>query len=384
MNYGLVLTGGGARAAYQAGVLRGISEILGKPAASGTPFNVVTGISAGAINAAYLAAGAQDFAASTAGLYQFWDQLKIDQVVNVTTTSMAMLGARWIKDLTFGGFLGGKKATHILDTTPLRDFLKRRIDFQALDQNLRSGTLLGCSITATNYRTGTAISFYDGNPGIEPWVRSSRLGQRTLLSLEHVLASASVPILFQPVPIGDSFFGDGCIRLATPLSPAIHLGSDRILAIGVRYPRPGDITLDINQTAVMKDISIADIAGVMLNAAFLDSIDSDVERMLRINQTISLLSEEQRRKSPTQLRQIPLLVIRPSEDLGSMAIEQSKIFPAMLRFMMRGLGVSSSKGTDLMSYLAFDSTYTRRLLELGHKDALTQRDEIEIFFQAGE
>ena len=379
MNCGLVLTGGGARAAYQSGVLKGVSEILGNPT-DGTPFKIVTGISAGAINSSYIAAESQNFAAAAENLFHVWNDLKIEQVVNVTTTSFIMMAARWIKDLTFGGFLGGKKATHILDTNPLREFLAKRINFASLDHNLRTGILTGCSVTATNYRTGTAISFYDGDPRIEPWVRSSRMGQRSKLALEHVLASASVPILFQPVPLDGSYFGDGCIRLTTPLSPAIHLGSDRILAIGVRYPRPHDFTLDINQSAQMKDVSIADIAGVMLNAAFLDSIDSDVERMLRINQTVSLLSEEQRRKNPNQLRQIPLMLIRPSEDLGAMALAQFKVFPRTLRYMLRGLGVNGQKGADLISYLAFDHTYTHRLLELGYKDALTQRKEIEAFF----
>jgi NTE family protein len=285
-----------------------------------------------------------------------------------------------MKDLSLGGMTGGGRSTHLLDTSPLRRFLSEQINFEKIDQNIRNGTLFGVAVSATNYKTGTAITFFDGDPSIQPWVRSSRLGQRAKLTLAHVLASASIPVLFAPVPLGRSFFGDGSIRLNAPISPAIHLGADRILAVGVRFSRSVETTLELNQAAQMKSISLADICGVILNATLLDTMDADAERLERINQTVDLLSADQLAKHPGKLKKIPLLVIRPSQDLGALASEQFRRFPRVLRYLLSGIGASSEKGWDFLSYLAFDQAYTKILLELGYQDSLARRDEINEFF----
>lgn len=378
--YGLVLTGGGARAAYQAGVLRGLAEIVGERRDISPLFQVVTGISAGAINAAYIASRGTEFKSGTEELCKIWNQLMLNQVIKTDVMSMTALGSRWIKDLSLGGVLGSSRSTFLLDTHPLRKFLSSRINFADLNSHLKNGVLRSAAFSATNYKTGTAISFFDGDPQIQEWVRSSRIGVRSPIELDHVLASASIPILFPPVKIGKSFYGDGGIRLTSPLSPAIHLGSQKILAIGIRYSRTDEYTWKINQTGEMPHISVADVAGVMLNAAFLDSLESDLERMSRINQTLELIPAAEIEKHPHRLRKIPILTIRPSQDLAGMASEQFHKFPRMLRYLMKGVGVSDQQGWDFLSYLAFDQAYTHCLLELGYDDAYTARNEIIEFF----
>lgn len=378
MNFGLVLTGGGARAAYQAGVMKGISSILG--AEHGNPFQVITGISAGAINAAYLASRASQFTLGSEACFELWRNLKPQNVIHTDVLTMSRLGARWLRNLSLGGASPLNRATHLMDASPLGAFLQEKIDFASIGENIRNRSIHGFSVSATNYRTGTAVSFFEGDDSIEPWVRSSRIGRRSAITPAHVLASSSIPLVFEPVRLEDSYYGDGGIRLRTPLSPAIHLGSDRIVAIGIRYFRPEDMTLELNEAARMADIAIADIAGVMLNAAFMDSLESDVERLERINQTLTFMPEAQRLAHPGKLRIIPLLVIRPSQDLARLASDQFRKFPRMLRHLLRGIGASEERGWDLLSYLGFDSSYTTQLLELGEADAQAKKAEILEFF----
>jgi NTE family protein len=291
---------------------------------------------------------------------------------------LALLGMRWLKDLTIGGVVGSGKVTHLLNSGPLRHLIESRVDFKQVEKNLLSGKLDGLCFTATSYRTGTAVSFFDGRPEITPWARSSRLGRRAHLSVEHVLASASIPVFFKPVLIEGTYWGDGGVRMGSPLSPAIHLGAERILAIGIRFPRPDSQVYQMNQSSIPTDITLADISGVLMNAIFLDALDADVERLSRINQTVDLLPPDV--KETYTLRKIPILAIRPSKDLGTLAAHQFDKFPAVLRYLLKGTGASRDKGWDLLSYLAFDKSYTDTLIELGHEDALAQRAEIEDFF----
>jgi NTE family protein len=375
---GLVLTGGGARAAYQAGVMRGISAVLGS--SHPFPFSVVSGISAGAINAGKIAAGESSFETTVDELCHLWTTLEPHRVLNTDVSMLTRLGTRWIRDLTLGGMLGGSKSTFLLDVRPLRQFLEEQLSFEAIYRNLQAKRLDGFAVSVTNYKTGTAISFFDGRSEIQPWMRSSRIGVRERLTLDHILASAAIPVLFPPVRIGETFYGDGSIRLSAPLSPAVHMGADKILAVGIRYLRPSEVTWDLNAVTRMDHITMADIAGVMLNATFFDLLDADVERMLRINQTLDLIPEPNRTKHPQGLRTVPLLVIRPSQDLGSLASDHFRHLPTMLRYMLSGIGASAEQGWDLLSYLAFDKAYTEPIVELGYKDALNLREDIKRFF----
>ena len=379
---GLVLVGGGARGAYQAGVLQGLAEIPGTRFGDRPPFDVVTGISAGSINAAYLASRADRMVEATNGLAALWSGLRIDSVMRTDALSLFSIGTGWLRDITLAGVLRPNTwSNHLLDATPLRELLTQHVEFDAIARHVASDVLHGFAVSATSYATGSAVTFFDGHESIEPWTRSSRLGWRTRILLDHVLASASIPILFRPVFVEQAFYGDGGIRMTTPLSPAIHLGADRVIAISVRHPRSPESTMHVNRKAVDRDeISIADIAGVMLNAAFMDALDSDAERMTRINQTIALIEERRRAEHPHRLRSIPLLVIRPSVDLGALAGDQFGRLPVTLRYLTRGLGASPERGADFLSYLAFDSSFTRPLIELGRRDALAQKDVIEAFF----
>jgi NTE family protein len=376
-NVGLVLSGGGARAAYQVGALRGLAAIL---RGWDTPFNIVTGLSAGAINGAAIGASADSFTAGVEALTETWMALTPESVYRTDTTSLTALGVRWLKDLTTGGVLGRSRANHLLDTSPLRELLTDKIDLGRAARHVQSGVLRGLAFSATNYLTGTTITFYDGAPELQPWVRYDRVAFRETLTTDHVMASAAIPVFFPPVMIDGKPFGDGGVRMTTPVSPAIHLGAEKIVAIGIRYARSHEQTLALNRDTRGDRVSAAQIAGVLLNALFLDSLDNDLERLQRINRTLSFVPEGVRKDA--LLRPIPALLLRPSEDLGRLAADEYERFPAMLRHLLRGVGGTGQKGWDLLSYLAFQPGYVGKLIELGENDTLARRAEIEAFFGA--
>jgi NTE family protein len=376
---GLVLSGGGARAAYQVGALRGLIEILGQKT---SPFSIMTGVSAGAINSTALAIGADDFPAAIERLAETWMTLTPDRVYRTDTPKLAALGMRWLKDVTTGGVLGPSRATYLLDTAPLHELLVNALDTGRLSQHYASGVLRGAAVTATNYLTGTTVTFFDGDPSVKPWIRHGRIALREQIGVDHVFASAAIPIFFPPVKIDGKLFGDGGVRMTAPISPAIHLGAEKIVAIGIRYFRSADQTIEMNRDIRAESISIAQIAGTLLNAVFLDSLDNDMERLERINRTLGFISEADRKKSPDLLRRIPALSLRPSQDLGRLAADQYDEFPAMLRHLLRGIGATGDSGWDLLSYVAFQPGYVGQLIELGYTDTLAQRGVVEAFFEA--
>ena len=373
---GLVLTGGGARAAYQVGALQALAEIADFDR---TPFRVLTGVSAGAINAAYLAARADDFRAAAGALWDMWHALGAHEFYRSVARNPAGIGTRWIRDLTLGGVLGAGNINFLLDTSPLRAHLAARLDLGRVQEHVASGRLRGLAVSATSYLTGTAISFFEAAPDVREWTRSTRIGLRTALRLEHVLASAAIPVFFAPVQVDGVPFGDGCVRMTAPTSPAIHLGADRLIAIGIRYFRSGEQTLLMNQNLRAERVALADIAGVLLNAVFLDSLEADLELLERINQTVAFVPAADHPRMPQQLRPIPALALRPSQDLGRLAADQYDSFPRMLRYLLKGIGATGATGWDLLSYLAFEPGYIDRLLELGHRDTMARRAEIAAF-----
>jgi len=372
---GLVLTGGGARAAYQIGALHALSEIVPE---FENPFRILTGVSAGAVNAGFLAASDEGFAATVRRLREVWLALTPDRVYRTDTRRLVAIGSRWIRELSGGGLFAGGRINFLLDAAPLRDLLGEVSQIGRLARHFESGRLRGVAVTATSYATSVAVTFFDGAPDIQPWVRSTRIGVRETLRLDHVMASAAIPIFFPPVRIKGAFYGDGCVRMTAPLSPAIHLGADRILAVSVRHWRaPGEL---IPGRARRESLSPSEIAGVLMNAVFMDSLEGDVERLERMNHTVSLVPPEERRKLPHQLRSIPVLTLRPSRDLGRLAEDQYRRFPRMLRYFLRGIGANAGNGSDLLSYLAFEPVYVGRLVDLGYEDTQARRREIEAFF----
>ncbi len=373
------MSGGGARAAYQAGVLKAIADII-KDKEITQPFQIFTGESAGAINVALLASHADDFERGSQELWNCWNELKMEDILAVDPLALLANASRWIRDLSLGGLLMRSSPVFLLDNGPLKKYLAPRINFGRIRELLRDNKLLGLGISVTNYATGSAITFFDSAQGVSPWARSHRLGLETTLKLDHVLASTAIPILFPPVRIGNSYYGDGAIRLKAPLSPTIHLGADSILAIGLRYYRTPQQTREINESWKMKSISLADVAGVLLNAGFLDSLESDLERLERINHTLRLIPPEKHQELPNELRPIHTMALRPSKDLGELAAAEIASFGLVLRFLLKGLGTSKYGSGDLVSYLAFDKAYTRKLLKLGYADGLAQRAELLEFF----
>jgi NTE family protein len=372
---GLVLTGGGARGAYQVGALRALARITG---ARRIPFQVVSGMSAGAVNAAAVAAGADDFQGATGKLARLWNGLSPDQVYRTEARSLARIGARWMRDLTSSGIFGPNTINYLLDTSPLRRLLVENLPLERVASHLASGALRGVSISATDYLTGTGISFFDGDPDIEPWTRSVRMGVRSTITVDHVLASSAIPLFFPPVRIGDAYFGDGCIRALAPLSPAIHMGADRIVAISVRYRRPPEQTADRERTAHEDALPLSEIIGSLMNSLFLDSLEADIERLERINDTLDLIPPETRARQA--LRIVPLLVLRPSRDLAELARGTHDRLPVMMRYLLRGIGANRA-GEDLLSYLAFERAYLRKVMRLGHRDTMARRREVEAFLR---
>jgi NTE family protein len=373
MNLGLVLTGGGARAAYQVGVLKAIAEIT---QSKESPFRVISGVSAGAINAAYLMSRADQFQEASRGLWELWTNLHSERVYRTDPASIATLGSRWLRTVGMGGWFSPKRANHLLSTAPLRELLKNELMLDRIPEFVKSGILRGVALSATNYLTGTAITFFDGDDSIQSWVRSTRLAIRTSVTVEHVMASSAIPVFFPPVRIDGALYGDGCIRLTSPVSPAIHLGADRILCIGIRYFRTQEQTIELNRNPKRDELSIAEIGGVLLNAVFLDSLETDIERLERINRTLSLMTEEQKTRMSSPLKSIPVMALRPSRDLGQLAQGTLREFPALIRFLLKGVGAKEDKGWDLVSYLAFEKAYTERLADLGYSDTMTKKESV--------
>jgi NTE family protein len=359
------------------GALRALAEITGP---GPLPFGVLAGISAGAINTAAIAAGAEDFAGAVARLTETWASLTPDRVYRTGALKLASIGSRWIRDLSGGGLLGRSGINYLLDPAPLRELVESTIPFGRMRRHLRSGRLRGVAVSATNYHTGAGVCFFEGAPDIEAWTRSTRVGLRARIGVDHVMASAAIPVFFPPVRIDRTFYGDGCVRMNHPLSPAIHLGAERIVAISVRYQRDPAETARREARDKVDALPLSEIVGVLLNAVFLDSIDSDLERLQRINKTLALIPRDRLNPRDVDLRLVPALVLRPSVDLGKMAGDEYGRFPGMLRYLLKGIGATGNAGEDLLSYLAFEPIYLQRVMDLGYSDTIARRPEIEEFF----
>lgn len=363
---GVVMTGGGARAAYQVGVVRAMYEILGKKE---NLFDVISGNSAGAINSIYLAGHAENWDTSTHNLIELWTRVRPQNIYDLRTRTVSELGMKLFSSTVFGGLSPkGASMNHLLDTAPLRKLIEREVDFSHIQRNIDKKSLYGISLSTTNYNSGSNVIFYQGSEEIKDWSRSDRFSHRTQLRTDHLMASAAIPVFFPPVQVDDSFYGDGCIRQTTPLSPAIHMGAEKIVAIGIRHPHDQQRMKSL-AFSHFTNPTMGQVAGVLLNAIFLDSLDSDVERLLRINELIL-------EGAHPELKPIPVLLIRPSKDLGKMTSKLTADLPPILRYLLKGIGVSDNEGLDLLSYLAFDQSYTKPLIELGYDDAYKMKEEI--------
>lgn len=372
---GLVLSGGGARGAYQAGAIQAITEIAASANIT-RPFPVLTGVSAGAINASYLAAKAEDIFQAAQGLAEVWSKIHSDRVFKTDAMSAGLTGLRFVSDTAFGALYSKKFARALLDTAPLQYLLTDAIPFENIGRNIQRKHIDSLAITAMNYTTNQSITFVQADPSVHMWSRLRRRSEHAEIHKEHVMASSAIPLFFPPVRVGNDHYGDGCVRNTAPLSPAIHLGADRLLVISVRKPD----SLNVPVSHGMEP-TLARVLGVILNALILDAIDVDMERMGRVNQTINQIPEKQRHE--LQLRKIDYYWVRPSEDLGNLAGDLFNRLPRVIRYLIGGLG-SSKEAAELTSYLLFDPDYCGHLVKAGYADVMAQHSEILHFMTAVE
>lgn len=374
----LVLPGGGARGAFQVGVLRAIAELL--PKGAHNPFPILSGTSAGAINSVVLASKARRFRVGVAELDRVWSNFRCRQVYRTDNRTMFKNSLHWLAALVMGGFLVGMPRS-LLDNSPLRALLSRNVRFPRIADAIDSGWLDAVAITAAGYGSARSTSFFQAVRGQAGWSRTRRIGLRGDLNLDHLMASIAVPMIFPPVRIGDEYFGDGAMRQATPLSPAIHLGADRILVIGVRdetADRPGQ------GTPAEPPPSFAQIAGYMLDTLFMDGLYSDLERITRINQLVDSVPVAQRRGALASMRAIDTMLVVPSEDLRQIAHRYRQELPFAIRALLRGAGGRNSGENRLLSFLMFEKAYTRELIALGYQDGMRVRDELLAFVRGDE
>ncbi len=365
----VVLTGGGARGAYQAGVLAGIAD----QARCEVCFPIVTGVSAGGINAAALAASRAGFAAATGELQQAWLELSTENVFRSNFRTLAWSAMRWMAKIGSGGALP-TDLRGLLDTRPLRAYLSSAIDFDGIGNNIAAGRLHALALSMTEYSTGSTVTAIEATEGVRDWQRVRRLSERARITVDHVMASAALPVVFPAIQLGSEFYGDGSVRQSAPLSPAVHLGADRILAISVRYE------LGPHERVQPQTVGYpppAQILGMILHGVFIDALEDDAERLQRINRTLQALPAGA--EPHDRLRPIEILLLRPSQDLGKLSAGLVDALPRPLRLLARGLGASRTTTPDFLSYLLFERPYIERLMELGFEDARAQWDRIEPF-----
>lgn len=370
---GLILTGGGARAAYQIGVLKAIAESM--PRRAHSPFQIICGTSAGALNAAALAANAKNFRKGVQYLDNTWKGFHANHIYRTDVIGVFNNSILWLVGMLFSA-IGINKLNQVslLDNSPLVELLEDMVPYEKIQENIDAGLLHALSVTTSGYGSGQSVTFYQGVKQLEPWRRTGRIGTPAQIEIKHLLASAALPFIFPARLIHREYFGDGSMRQIAPISPALHLGATRVLIIGVTA---NGYTEHAERSDLNEYPSLARIAGHALNSIFLDSMEVDLERLKKINDLVAIMPEEMRERA--NLRHVDVLVVSPSQPLEKIAERYVMELPWTIRLLLRLVGARQHSGGILISYLLSESKYTRALIDLGYQDALKRRDEIMRF-----
>ena len=365
---GLILSGGGARAAYQVGVLKAIAECL--PRDTPNPFPIICGTSAGAINSAALAIYAYRFPEAVQRLLRVWRNFRVYKVFRADMPGIVKSGAHWLLAMMAGG-LGKRNPVSLFDRAPLRRLLQHYMPCDQIETSLRNGDIDALGITASGYGSGYSVTFYQSQKAIPSWCRARRVGCQSAIAIDHLMASSAIPFVFAAEKLNREYFGDGSMRQSAPISPALHLGAERVLVIGVSHA-----TTKQERDADPGYPTIAEIGSHIMNSIFLDGLDADLERLERINKTLATFPSGQLEEHGVKLRKVESLVISPSQDLQAIALKHIGSLPWTVRFLLRGIGALNNKRSSLVSYLLFEKAYCRELISLGYADAMQRRNEL--------
>lgn len=369
---GIVLSGGGARAAYQVGVLRAIADLVPRDVAN--PFPIICGTSAGAVNAVALASDAANYRRAVLRIQAVWKNFRPEHVYRADLPGVMRNSARWMLAAVTGG--RGREPVALLDNGPLRELLAQRIEYAAIQRAIDAGHLDALALTCSGYTSGQSVTFFQGASGVRSWRRARRIGVPTTIGLEHLLASSALPFIFPAVHINREYFGDGSMRQIAPVSPALHLGADRILVVSVGRQQSAAISERSESEGYP---TLAQIAGHAMNSIFLDTLEADLERLQRINRTLSLLPAQAMTSGQTTLRHVDFMVISPSEELDKIALRHIDELPRTVRALFRSVGATQRGGSTLLSYLLFGRRYCRELIALGYRDTMDKRDNLRGF-----
>lgn len=378
MKNALILSGGGARAAYQVGVLSAVKDIL--PSSAHNPFPIICGTSAGAINALALATHTGSFREAVADLYTIWGNIAIERIFKTGWVEMSK-SLTQLSGSLFNQGVGRERPVSLLDNEPLREFLKETIRFGNIAKGVEAGDLEAVAVTALGYTSGESVSFFQGRPELKGWRRYRRVGMPSELTVEHLLASSAIPTIFPTVKINREYFGDGAMRQLAPISPALHLGADAVFVVGVSSNR-NPAHWDKRKMRQRHSPSMAQILGHMFNSAFIDSLEGDIEHLERINQLLARIDGDVYTEAGAKLRPVKTLVISPSKELDKIAGRKVRYLPKSMRFFMRTTGATArGGGSATASYLLFAKPYCDELMELGYQDAMWEKEAIQEFFE---
>ena len=371
----LVLSGGGARGAYQVGVIQALGSLFEEWGIE-NPFPIYSGVSAGAINASFMASQAENFSLGAKQLVDLWSQISSDQIFRTDALSLGKIGFQWAQELSIGSLTGTTPGKALLDTSPLRKLIENKLELHKISRNIEMKKLKALAITALDYRDSTAVTFLESSQEFKHWVKPRKVSEEARITVDHIMASSAIPLLFPPILASGRYFGDGCVRNTHPCSPAIYMGAQKLVIVGVRSQ---NITAyDAHALFEKKPPSTARVMNVLLNSVLLDGVDLDVERIKKVNEMVQWIPEDQTDKVP--YKAVEYVWISPSRDIGALASEKSRSLPKLIRFLIKNLG-SIEEASEIISYLLFEKVFTTELIEMGFEDGMKAKENLKRMFQ---